>query len=804
MTEEPVRVLLIEDDEDDYLLTCELFREAAGASYRVERVAEYEPALKALCSGNYDVCLLDYQLGSHNGLELLRAATKRGCRVPVILLTGVGERRLDLEAMEAGALDFLVKDSLDAALLERTVRYALWRSRAEEALRRSGEDLERRVAERTTELTHANQILRAEVEERRRAEEAAQESEERLRLAMEAGRLGLWRYNPSAGTVLLSAEAAAMVGLPATRSRVSLEAWEQCIHSEDRERVTQLLQEALAGHASFDTEYRVLGADGTLHWIASQGKVFRDRENKPVRVIGVATDITNRKRVEEAVRESERNFVTLAEVVPQLVWTTGPDGAIEYFNKRWFDYTGTTPEQTLEHGWTRAVHPEDRAVTWQRWQDSLATGRPYEVEYRLQAANGTYQWFLARGVPLRDDKGRIEKWFGTCTNIDAQKRAEEALRQADRRKDEFLALLAHELRNPLAPIRNALHLLRVGTKLKEPDRREAFDVLERQIEHLVRLVDDLLDVNRITRGKIQLRKEHMALATVVARAVEGSRPLIEARRQALDIRLPPEEIILDADPVRLAQALLNLLNNAAKYTPEGGHIWLTVEPQGGEVIFRVRDNGMGIRPDMLAKIFDLFTQSERTLDRAEGGLGIGLTLVRRLTELHGGSVEAHSEGPGRGSEFVLRLPVPVLAEGKIQQQSGTVPPARLPMPARRILVVDDNQDGAKSLAKLLRLFGNEVRIAYDGHEALRLAMEYQPQVVFLDIGLPGMDGLEVCRLLRRQPGLKNTLVIALTGYGQDDDRRRSYEAGFNAHLVKPVDLDTLREMLSSPELSAVE
>jgi CheY-like chemotaxis protein/anti-sigma regulatory factor (Ser/Thr protein kinase) len=290
---------------------------------------------------------------------------------------------------------------------------------------------------------------------------------------------------------------------------------------------------------------------------------------------------------------------------------------------------------------------------------------------------------------------------------------------------------------------------------------------------------------------------------VAARAVEGSRPLIDARRHALEVSLPQETIVLDADPVRLAQALWNLLNNAAKYTPEGGRIGLTVQREEDEVVFRVRDNGMGIRPEMLAKVFDLFTQAERTLDRAEGGLGIGLTLVRRLTEMHGGTVEAHSEGPGRGSEFVLRFPwLPIAAVDAAPQQDLAPPPP--PAPSRRILVVDDNLDGARSLAKLLRLFGNDVRTVHDGRDALELASEYQPQVVFLDIGLPGMDGLEVCRHLRRQPGLEQTLVIALTGYGGDDDRRRSQEAGFHAHLVKPVDLDTLREVLSCPELSAVE
>jgi signal transduction histidine kinase/CheY-like chemotaxis protein len=372
----------------------------------------------------------------------------------------------------------------------------------------------------------------------------------------------------------------------------------------------------------------------------------------------------------------------------------------------------------------------------------------------------------------------------------------EALRQADRRKDEFLAMLAHELRNPLAPMRNALEIIR----LRGPERRLAvrasWDMVERQVEHLSRLVDDLLDVARITRGKINLEKEPVALAEVVRRAVETSRPLIEGRRHRLEVRLPDEPLHVIGDLTRLAQVLLNLLNNAAKYTEEGGQITLTVERAAadpGAVVLRVRDTGVGIPPEVLPKVFDLFTQASRTLDRAQGGLGIGLTLVRRLVEMHGGSVRASSAGPGKGSEFVVRLPLffgplPAPAHGN---GSGEHPAA-----GHRILVVDDNRDSASSLAVLLRLSGHEVVTAHDGAAALEKAEHFRPQLALLDIGLPGMDGYELARRLRQLPGLRQVRLAALTGYGSEEDRRRSRAAGFDHHLVKPVEREALLVLLA--------
>jgi two-component system CheB/CheR fusion protein len=395
--------------------------------------------------------------------------------------------------------------------------------------------------------------------------------------------------------------------------------------------------------------------------------------------------------------------------------------------------------------------------------------------------------------------------------VKRRKHLEDELREADRRKDEFLAMLGHELRNPLAPIRNAVEILRMLAS-NDPRLQRVEEMIDRQVKHLARLVDDLLDVSRITRGKVQLSTASVDLAAVVARAVDASRPLIESRCHELTVTLPPGPVVVEADATRLGQVVGNLLSNAAKYTPESGHIRLTVEvapsPQPpspgergamGEAVLRVRDDGIGITADLLPRVFDLFTQGDQSLARSEGGLGIGLTLVKRLVEMHGGTVEARSEGMGRGSEFVVRLPCPLslalgplpdtrdLGQGTRDKGQGS---------GLRILVVDDNADAAESLALLLLGAGHEVHTAHDGPAALEAARAIRPDAVVLDIGLPRMDGYEVARRLCGEPGLARPLLVALTGYGQEEDRRRVEEAGFDAYLVKPAEPETLRALLA--------
>jgi signal transduction histidine kinase/ActR/RegA family two-component response regulator len=433
------------------------------------------------------------------------------------------------------------------------------------------------------------------------------------------------------------------------------------------------------------------------------------------------------------------------------------------------------------------------------------------MELRKAAADGQAldeRWHVRKGgerfwanglvMPLKDDAGQTRGYLKILRDMTEQRQLEEALKErtvelqhADRRKNEFLAMLAHELRNPLAAISSAVYLF--GAAGSDGDRIAwTKEVIERQVKNLTRLVDDLLDVSRITQGKVSLRKEPVELGPVITRAVAIVRHIIDDRKHELSISLPQEPVCLDADPTRLEQVVVNLLNNAAKYTEPGGRIGIEMERQGHEVVIAVRDNGIGIPSAMLPRVFDIFTQVERSSDHAQGGLGIGLTLVRSLVEMHGGSVSVSST-PGEGSVFTVRLP---LGEGQPEQSPRTEFEFRGGDPAARVLIVDDNQDMAQSTAQLLTLLGHNVQTAYDGPSAVEAARAYRPDVILLDIGLPGMDGFDVAGQVRQQPELKNTVIIAISGYAENVDRTRSREAGFDHHLVKPIDFNTLLYLLA--------
>jgi PAS domain S-box-containing protein len=532
--------------------------------------------------------------------------------------------------------------------------------------------------------------------------------------------------------------------------------------------------------------------------------------------------LTARQKAAAILDEQREWFRTTLASIGDAVIATDTGGRVTFLNAVAQALTGWKEEEALgapletvfkivnEESRRSAANPAVRAL-----QEGTVVGLANHT--LLLSRHGTELPIDDSASPIQSSNGHVAGVVLVFRDVTERRRAEaereqqtvfaeqraESLADADRRKNEFLAMLAHELRNPLAPIRNALHLVQMQAQENNGELREPLAIIERQVEALVRLVDDLLDVSRITRGKIKLQMEPVDVGAIVTRAIESSRPLIDARRHKLDVSLPNDRLVVKADVTRMAQVALNLLNNAAKYTPEGGHIWLTVERAGGDVTLRVRDNGMGIPADMLPKVFDLFTQSERTLDRAEGGLGIGLTLVRRLTEMHDGSAAAFSDGPGLGSEFVVRLPL-------LPDSTRIAAPAKGPAAAgrgksrltRRVLVVDDNRDAADSLAMLLRLVGHDVRTVHDGRQALAVVESYRPDLVLLDIGLPGMDGNAVARQIRSQPELAGTVLVALTGYGSEEDRRASQAAGFNHHMVKPADfvaLQTLLDSLAPPE-----
>jgi signal transduction histidine kinase len=540
MGDRPVRVLLVEDDQDDFLLTRELFDELSAEAYTLDRVETVQEGIEALTRCEHDVYLVDYRLGQHTGLDLLKHARSTGCTAPFIMLTGQREREVDLLAMQAGADDFLLKDRLDAATLDRSIRYALSQKRLEEEIRQANLQLEQRVHQRTAQLHQLNEALHEEVAER--------------------------------------------------------------------------------------------------------------------------------------------------------------------------------------------------------------------------------------------------------------KRAEQALREADRRKDEFLATLAHELRNPLAPLTAATQLIAA-----EPERieqvKQLVGTMSQQLDQLVRLIDDLVDVSRITSGKLRLRSEPAALAEFVKAAVDQSRPLIDASRHTLNILLPAEPLVVQGDNVRLAQIVSNLLINAAKYTPPGGRIDLVARRDGNDVAIAVCDNGIGIPNEMQGRIFDLFAQVDASSTRANGGLGIGLTIVKTLVEMHRGTIRATSEGPGRGSEFSVRLP---LVEANAA--NGLTAPAdgdKQPLPVLRILLVDDNQSAAHMMGRLLQKLGQDVHVVNSGSDALIRVPQVTPDIIISDVAMPGMSGYDLAREIRELTLPCRPYLVAVTGYGQESDRQEALAAGFDRHLTKPVGVETLEQLLRS-------
>ncbi|MGQ0766090.1 MAG: hybrid sensor histidine kinase/response regulator [Gemmatimonadota bacterium] len=507
-------------------------------------------------------------------------------------------------------------------------------------------------------------------------------------------------------------------------------------------------------------------------------------------------EITERKEAEEAISQSEERHRSLVSVLTDVPWTTDAAGAFVTKQEAWSRYTGQTWEMLRGFGWADVIHPDDRQNVAALWKTARETGRVYNSTGRLwHAATREYRYFEARAIPLLDEDGALREWVGTCTDVHERVLAEQALREANERKDEFLALLAHELRNPLAPVRNAVQLLHLRGPAV-PELEWARGVIDRQMQQMTRLIDDLLDVSRISKGKIELRRERADLATIIHGAVESSRPLIDQYGHDLTLTLPAPPVYLDADLTRLAQVFSNLLNNAAKYTDTGGRISLVAERQGSEVTITVTDTGIGIAPEMLSRVFEMFTQADLSVGKSRGGLGVGLTLVKRLVEMHGGRVEARSKGLGLGSQFVVFLPV---AQELAQQPPapGGELPGRPQRASQRVLVVDDNRDSADSLSMLLSTMGNEVQTGYDGLDAVRLAGEFRPDIALLDIGLPGMSGYEAARAIRGEPWGRNMVLVAVTGWGQESDQRRSKEAGFDHHLVKPVPPAVLIEMVAA-------
>jgi two-component system CheB/CheR fusion protein len=453
------------------------------------------------------------------------------------------------------------------------------------------------------------------------------------------------------------------------------------------------------------------------------------------------------------------------------------------------------PDQRISH----AVHPDDAGALEAAFQRAMETG-DFEADYRVLRPDGSVVWITDRGRVVHDANDQPNRILGVSGDVTRRKTLEEALRESDRRKDEFLAMLAHELRNPLAPICYAVKVLDLRGS-GSPEQRWAVELIERQTQHMARLIDDLLDINRITRNTLELRKEPVELSTAIDTAVETVRPLIERDEHKLDINIPPEKIYVNGDPVRLAQIFSNLLNNAAKYSKTaeaGGNISLTAKLRGSNVAVSVKDDGVGIPPTILPQIFEMFAQGRKSIDQSEGGLGIGLAIAKRLVEMHGGTIEAFSEGHGKGSQFTVHLPTMASASHDGTNVEKNI---EIDVSKRRILIADDNADVAGSFEVMLQMFGHDVRTAFDGLEALERAEEFRPDVIVLDVGMPNLDGYETARRIRQRPWGRDVVLIAVTGWGNEKDKNQSAEAGFDIHLVKPVDADTILKSLNKVDRS---
>jgi PAS domain S-box-containing protein len=631
--------------------------------------------------------------------------------------------------------------------------------------------------------------------ERRRADEALRESEQRFARFMEQLPGLAWIKDSSGRYVYVNDAAEKAFGL--VRAELYGKTDDELFPPETAEQFKHNDRQALKSGSGIQAFEALEHQDGSLHHSIVSKFPIAGSDGQAMLVGGIAIDITERKKAEDALEANEKRLKALVDTAADAIITIDERGTMEAFNpaaERMFGYRrDEVLGRNVNFLMPEPFHGEHDAyiANYLRTGEAKIIGIGREVIGRRKDGR-TFPMELAVSEFAH---GERRYFTGIVRDITERKRAEEQLKEADRRKDEFLAVLAHELRGPLAPLRNMVEIIKHADNDAQL-LQDARDTMDRQLSHMVRLVDDLLDVSRISRDAPELRKEQVELSNVIAQALETCRPLADAAGHEILVDLPAEPLLMCADSVRLAQVFSNLLSNACKYSPPRSRIWIHADKKDGEVVVNVKDGGVGITADMLPRVFDMFTRAGRSRELAQGGLGIGLTLVKRLVELHGGSVQAMSEGPGMGSEFVVRLPSLAAAARPSGRPTADRPVAPAAGPARRILVVDDNVDSARSLALLLRIAGHETFTAHDGQAAVEAAETLEPDVVLLDLGLPKLSGYEVCRQIRQQDWGKDAVLIALTGWGQDDDRRKTQEAGFDAHLVKPVEYRVLSKLIA--------
>jgi PAS domain S-box-containing protein len=644
-------------------------------------------------------------------------------------------------------------------------------------------------------------VMVLDISEQKMVEARLRESEYYHRSLFEAAGVGNAEVDADTGRFLrVNKKYCEIVGY-GEQELIEQRTYSEILHPDDRERNRLLLDPFIRGEtSSFEIEKRYLRKDGSVVWVHVTCALLKQANGKSVRLLGVAQDITERRRAEE----ERHKFVSLAENSTEFIGICDLHGRPIFVNDAGLRLVGLQSMEEAKQMHVRDFFfPEDLAfIDKGLLPSALQFGRS-EVEVRFRNfKTGQARWVICNVFPIKTEEG-VPVGFGTVSrDITDRRETEQMLKESDRRKDEFLATLAHELRNPLAPISNALQIWsRVGGDPQQSARLR--EIMARQVQQLKRLIDDLLDVSRVSRGKIQLRKEPLELSSIIEGAVESVKPFIDESGHILTVNLPVDVIRVEGDSGRLMQVFGNLLNNAAKYTPRNGKIEIGGRVDGEFVEVTVRDTGSGIPEEMLMSIFEAFTQVHHNLDRAQGGLGIGLTLVKNLVEMHGGTVEARSEGPGKGSEFVVRLPLLGAIAARRYQEVGPDVQKDLTLARHRVLVVDDLHASADTLAMMLEGLGQEIRTAYDGASALSIVREFHPDVVISDIAMPNMDGYHLAQRIRRLKG-ERPFLIALTGYGQKHDRKQALDAGFNAHLVKPTTLDDLRGVMHSLQSGGID
>ena len=735
-------------------------------NHNLVEVMTGKDALELLCEQEFAVAII----GVHGSDIVFRQAAEMICGsqdhcTPIVILSESDNSAFTMgHAYSLGAVDFLATPLPPGVVRSKVNAFA--------------------------DLYKKSNRLRFQAEHTRQLEDQLRNSQTRISDFFENATIGLSIAGPD-GTILQANKAACQL--------LGYEPHEYIGKSTidfhvDGLSASHILQQLRAGRCISDYPARLRCKDGSVK------EVLIDSSAKIVGGALIHTrcftrDVTDRNRDNEELQKHEARFRSIVGLLPELMWMASSTGETNWISEEWGQYTGVPVSDLLGLNWLEMViHPADVNNTLKTIQTEVQEGAAFLLEHRIRRHDGVYLWFRTRGVPIRDENDNIMFWFCTADDIESFKDTEAKLIEADRRKDEFLAMLSHELRNALSPVRTSMDILRVPGVDSETVE-DAYQLIERHVKHIVRLVDDLLDASRVVEGAIQLRNEIFDVSSVVSQAIKGIRPMMESRSQQLTVRMAKEPLLVDADPVRITQIVINLLDNACKYTNPHGTIEVIITRKDDHAVLVIRDDGIGIAREMLTKIFDLFQQGEQSRSRQLSGLGIGLSIVKKLVTLHGGFIVATSDGEGKGSEFTVQLPLSqslphLIPEcGRVQERRGHSPSST------KVLVVDDNHDIAFSLSTLLRLQGYEVEVASNGLLALELLKSYQPDIAFVDIRMPHMNGFELARHIRKTAKTAAIKLVATTGAGRPSDIHDALESGFDLYLLKPITLQNLMQLL---------